>query len=317
MVVKYLTDDLHVPENHIQLLLSTDIKECTVPGNKPVSPCCDFAVELTDEGISKPTRANIIETILSLSTNTDIQHGGNILIYFAGHGTTYKCAQYFGYKYGAAAMLGNVEALCPIDRSPKHTASTKTPDTNGAKSSITSDPQVPDISDREINTILAEISRNKGDHITFILDCCYSAGITRGPKEGVRSISPLPSSSIPDMFGVADETLKHIIGYQSIKYARWRPDMDSHVVLAACNDYEQAREVEGEGDINIKSNGVFTRALISAFKSADLNDKSMTYYKLIADLPLPKNPTQYPVIAGKHKHSRLWFQVQPHFLSAY
>ena len=91
--------------------------------------------------------------------------------------------------------------------------------------------------------------------------------------------------------------------------------MDSHVVLAACKDYEYAREVYGEGDS--KFNGVFTRALIAAFKSADLNDKSMTYYKLIADLPLPKNPTQYPVIAGKHKHSRLWFQVQPHFLSAY
>ncbi len=53
-MTKYLINDLRVPENHIQHLLSTDIKECTVPGNKPVSPYCDFAVELTDEGYLSP-----------------------------------------------------------------------------------------------------------------------------------------------------------------------------------------------------------------------------------------------------------------------
>ncbi|PBK84351.1 hypothetical protein ARMGADRAFT_859809, partial [Armillaria gallica] len=127
-VAKYLTDDLHIPGNHIQLLLGTDSKECT------------------------PTRANIVNAILGLSTNPGIQHGDNIIIYFAGHGTSYECKQYFD-KDGAAAMLGTIEAF---------------------------DPHVPDISDQEINTILAEIAKKKGNHITFILDCCYSASITRG-----------------------------------------------------------------------------------------------------------------------------------------
>ncbi|KAK0215293.1 peptidase C14, caspase domain-containing protein [Armillaria nabsnona] len=289
MVTRYLINDLHVPENHIQLLLSTDTKEYTVPGN------------------NQPTRANIVKAILGLSTNTEIQRGDNIIIYFAGHGTAYKCAEYPQYENdGIAAALGNVDALCPIDRGPEPTTSAKTPDTNvdDVNSSITSDPQVPDICDREINTILTEIARTKGDHITFIVDCCHSSSIGRAPQEGLRLIAPLPSSSIPDMFSAADETLKHIAGYQSISEARWRANMDSHVILAACKEYEHAREVEVEGDS--KFNGVFTKALISALKSADLNDKSMTYYDLIATLP--KNDTQHPVIAGKHMKSRLWFQ---------
>ncbi|KAK0226669.1 hypothetical protein IW262DRAFT_1251969, partial [Armillaria fumosa] len=125
MVVKYLSDDLRVPGDHIQLLLRT----------------------------FKPTRANIVNAILGLSTNPGIQRGDNIIIYFAGHGTKYNCSNHYGDKDGAAAKLGNIEALCPMDRV------------------TVGDPQVPDISDREINVILAEIARNKGHHITFIIDC--------------------------------------------------------------------------------------------------------------------------------------------------
>ncbi|KAK0493114.1 hypothetical protein EDD18DRAFT_1010255, partial [Armillaria luteobubalina] len=97
---------------------------------------------------SKPTHANIVNAILGLSTNSDIQHGDNIIIYFAGHGTRYK-------------------SLCPMDRaSPKST-----------NSANVSEHPVPDISNREINTILTEIACKKGDHIT--LDCCHSASATR------------------------------------------------------------------------------------------------------------------------------------------
>ncbi|KAK0215284.1 peptidase C14, caspase domain-containing protein, partial [Armillaria nabsnona] len=284
MVAEYLIDNLRVPESHIQLLLSTDSKECTVSGN------------------NSPTRATIVKAILGLSTNSEIHRGDNIIIYFAGHGTTYKCAQYDG----TAATLGNVDALCPIDHGPEPTASAKISDTNvdDAKSSISSDPQVPDICDRELNTILSEIARTKGNHITLIVDCCHSSSIGRAPQDGVRLIAPLPSGSIPAMFSAADETLKHIAGYQSISAARWRANMDSHVVLAACKEYQHAREVEVDGES--KFNGVFTQDLISAFKSADLSDESMTYYKLIQGLP--NNGTQHPVIAGKRMKSRLWFQ---------
>ncbi|PBK84347.1 hypothetical protein ARMGADRAFT_1088385 [Armillaria gallica] len=117
-----------------------------------------------------------------------------IIIYFTGHGTTYKCVEHPQYKVGTAAALGNVDALCPVDHGPEPTSRAKTPDTNvdDAKSSISSNPQVPDICDREINAILTEIARTKGDHVTLIVDCCHWASIGRAPQEGVRLIAPLP-----------------------------------------------------------------------------------------------------------------------------
>ncbi|KAK0213453.1 hypothetical protein DFS33DRAFT_1226655, partial [Desarmillaria ectypa] len=108
------------------------------------------------------TRANIIHTLLRISADTRINKGDNIVIYFSGHGSKYLCSDYPHYR-GTIAGKGTIEALCHIDRD--------TLDKNG----IT----IPDISDREINTILSEISRTKGHRITFILDCCHSSSLTR------------------------------------------------------------------------------------------------------------------------------------------
>ncbi|KAK0474345.1 hypothetical protein EDD18DRAFT_1018821, partial [Armillaria luteobubalina] len=89
----------------------------------------------------------------SLSANPRIQHGDNIIIYFSGHGSSYFCSDY--YKTDGIESKGCIEAICPVDRAPGSPF-------HGS---------IPDISDREFNTILAEISRTKGPHITCILDC--------------------------------------------------------------------------------------------------------------------------------------------------
>ncbi|KAK0227236.1 hypothetical protein EDD85DRAFT_890454, partial [Armillaria nabsnona] len=94
-----------------------------------------------------PNRANIIETLTSLIYNTDIKHGDNIIIYFSGHGSSYSCEDYYGHG------VGDIEALCLIDRTDENSSS------------------IPDISDREINIILRQISHAKGHRITLILDC--------------------------------------------------------------------------------------------------------------------------------------------------
>ncbi|PBK82949.1 hypothetical protein ARMGADRAFT_901484, partial [Armillaria gallica] len=107
-----------------------------------------------------PTRANIIASLLRHSTDSRIKEGDNILIHFSGHGSKYFCSDYPPYK-ATSAGTGSIEVLCPIDRDVGHGGT------------------VPDISDREINVILSEISRTKGHRITFILDCCHSSGLTR------------------------------------------------------------------------------------------------------------------------------------------
>ncbi|KAK0217306.1 hypothetical protein IW262DRAFT_1239260, partial [Armillaria fumosa] len=93
-----------------------------------------------------PTRVNIIQMLVGLMNNAEIQNVDNIIIYFAGHGSRYSMAGY------CSNPMDSIEALCPIDRTEE----------NGS--------HIPDISNREINVILQNISRVKGHHITFILD---------------------------------------------------------------------------------------------------------------------------------------------------
>ncbi|PBK84490.1 hypothetical protein ARMGADRAFT_974215, partial [Armillaria gallica] len=123
---EFLTKYLGVPEGHIQCLLT----------------------------VTTPTRKKIIDTLLGLSTSPQIQHGDNIIIYFAGHGSSYDLEDSGPFEADDISAVGFIQALCPVDRTA---------------SGI--DISIHDISDREINTILAEISRVKGNHITLILDC--------------------------------------------------------------------------------------------------------------------------------------------------
>ncbi|PBK84496.1 hypothetical protein ARMGADRAFT_855115, partial [Armillaria gallica] len=97
----------------------------------------------------------IVNTLLSLSTNPQIQRGNNIIVYFAGYGSSYDISDF--YEAGSISAEGSIKVLCPMDCTASAT-----------------DGGIPDISDRELNTILAEISHAKGNHITVILDCCYS-----------------------------------------------------------------------------------------------------------------------------------------------
>ncbi|KAK0504503.1 hypothetical protein EDD18DRAFT_1042392, partial [Armillaria luteobubalina] len=138
----YFCNVLGVPQDHLQLLL----------GPKGHNPRDNNAI---------PSRQNIIGTLLGLITNPDIMQGDNIIIYFSGHGSSYLWKDYYSDDFQSSEnepdvfATGSVEALCPIDRNEHE-------DTGYP---------IPDISDREINIILSEIARVKGNHITLILDC--------------------------------------------------------------------------------------------------------------------------------------------------
>ncbi|KAK0452744.1 uncharacterized protein EV420DRAFT_1558223 [Desarmillaria tabescens] len=269
---KFLTEHLGVPKIRVRRLIGTQAN--TFPDDPSI-----------------PSRVNIIRTLLSVMTNPQIEYGDNIIVYYSGHGSHYSCSEYFQSRdtdsddeESSAAGSGSIEALCPMDRN--------TLDTNGIP--------VPDISDREINTILFQISRIKGHRITLILDCCHSGGMTRDlPEPGVRTVSPL--ASLEEMLLAADETLKHFPNYRSVLAEDWLPDMNSHVVLAACREYEFAKEQRGK----VGFNGIFTQDLVRTLKSGHLGEGS-TYVDLAQSLPRSRHQT--PVVAGKNKYSRLWFQ---------
>ncbi|KAK0440894.1 peptidase C14, caspase domain-containing protein [Desarmillaria tabescens] len=298
---EYITNDLGVPEDHIQCLLSASYQ--------PSSQSDDNDTPLVDNGVhshpgvqsgaisvddsSNPTRTNIVETLLGLSTSPLIQKDDIIIIYFAGHGSIYLCSDYHQLKPNqtvrSISSRGSIEALCPVDRN----SSTN----NGAA--------IPDISDREINIILSEISRNKGHRITFIADCCHSSGVTRDVTTpfNVRRAKPLPPTSIQVMLQAAHARLKELSSYRSVFEGNWNPDKESHVVLAACAEFQHAKEDKGASGWN----GVFTQALINALKSKDLKEQA-TYTDLILALEMPSNIGQTPVVAGMHMNARLWYQ---------
>ncbi len=281
----YLEKDLGVPSGRIQLLRGTKR-----------TPCDDS---------SYPSRQNITDTLCSLIDNPRIKKGDNIVIYFAGHGSSYTCSECSGTGKTRKSIVADVrpgyatrtqghrhvdtfcptEAICPIDRNLV--------DANGSR--------IPDISDRELNTILYEIKRVKGNKITAIFDCCHSSGVTRGERSGARSVLPL-NGTRDLMLRVGMDNLKRISNRTSIMEKRWRPDMSSHVILAACKDYEFAKEIEVQGSYH----GFFTHSLVKALRSGSWT-KELTYDDLVCNLPLGRKQT--PVVAGDLKLERLWYQT--------
>ncbi|KAK0188287.1 caspase domain-containing protein [Armillaria mellea] len=268
LVEKYLKEELGVPQERIHLLLGSQ--------------------HTSSEDLYFPSRTNIVNTLLSLVDNPQIQVGDNIIIYFAGHGAGYFPNEYnFGEPENHHSLRNDsIEAICPIDRD--------TIDNSGLR--------VPDISDREINSIFHQISRSKGHRITFFLDSCHTGAHVRCfPEPGTRTVPTLPCASLRRMLHMADENLSRYPEYKSILDTDWRPDMSSHVIMAACKEYQIARETDGPTGCN----GIFTRALIDALRSGSLSEES-TYIDLICSLPLRGRQT--PVVAGKNKGDRLWFK---------
>ncbi|KAK0455595.1 uncharacterized protein EV420DRAFT_1335924, partial [Desarmillaria tabescens] len=143
LIKRFLTNDLGVPEKRIQCLLG---------------PGYPNSVDTK----STPSRTNIIDTLYSLVNNPEIERGDNIIIYYAGHGSSYCCAKH-DLKSRCDSSCA-IEALCPIDRDCQ--------DSDGN--------WIPDISDRELNSLFMLICCAKGQNITFIADCCHSGGMSRG-----------------------------------------------------------------------------------------------------------------------------------------
>ncbi|SJL17887.1 uncharacterized protein ARMOST_21454 [Armillaria ostoyae] len=271
LMEQYFTGDLGVPQNCVQLLLGS--REHT-----------------SRDDPLYPSRAHIIQALLGIITDPDVEYGDNIIIYFAGHGSCYQCPEFDGDESGEP---GYVEALCPIDRD--------TPDEN--------DKPIPDISDHEFNTILTQIFRVKGHRITVILDCCHSASVSQDlPEPGARVTPETRRATLEDMLLARESYLKRYAGYRSILSKDWYPDMDSHVALAACKEYEFAKEkkVQGKGGV-VEYIGIFTHSLVRVLRSGYLS-KETTY----ADLPsgLDECCHQTPVVSGRQKHARIWYQAQ-------
>ncbi|PBK83786.1 hypothetical protein ARMGADRAFT_1067682 [Armillaria gallica] len=268
LMEQYLTEDLGVPRQRIQLLLGS---------REHISPA----------DMMNPSRTHIIDALLSIIHNPEILYGDNIIIYYSGHGSCYP----FEEEGDDIGYVQHIEALCPIDR-----------DTPGDNSK-----PIPDISDREFNAILTQISRAKGHRVTVILDCCHSGGVSRNlPEPGARTAAPTRLATPQEMLLTGDRNLRHYPGYQSILSKDWYPDMDSHVVVAACKAYQFAKSKKVEGRAGeVGYIGIFTDSLVRVLQSGHWK-KETTYADLVRCFD--KTSHQMPVVAGTHKGARIWYQ---------
>jgi hypothetical protein len=123
----FLTERLHVPDSQIMLLMN--------------------------KGAIRSAILDAIHT--HLATNTKINEGDAIVLFYAGHGSRVIAPP------GWLTTDGKIETICPYDE--------RTRDKNGV--------EIHGIPDRTINTILRHLAAKKGDNIVCVTDllsfhCC-------------------------------------------------------------------------------------------------------------------------------------------------
>jgi pimeloyl-ACP methyl ester carboxylesterase len=129
-----------------------------------------------------------------------------------------------------------------------------------------------ELADKELATLIAEVAQ-KNPHIVLILDCCHSGSGTRDPLQEAEE-RRLPKSeqrrSIGSYLFSADamDNLKSASRSPDDNPTGWSLSRSRHIMLAACRDYETAKEHPTEGG---QKRGVFSRFLIEALSQANGN----------------------------------------------
>ncbi|KAK0235117.1 hypothetical protein EDD85DRAFT_841921 [Armillaria nabsnona] len=192
-----------------------------------------------------PSRANIIEGLHSLRRNPLIQKGDNIIIYFSGHGASYRYSDYFPRQEGGTAHNGAVEAICPADR---------TVDINGH-------PLIPDIK-------RVKISQSSPIVVTQVVSPAACQALSNmGPPETYLQ-SPLLASGLELMLRTGDENLReyYMPGTVSILAENWSPMKASHFAREAQKD---------DGTVN----EIFTEALMILYHGLCCTVSAMTPFQ--------------------------------------
>ncbi|TDL15886.1 hypothetical protein BD410DRAFT_82003 [Rickenella mellea] len=229
------------------------------------------------------TKAAITSAFESLTSHPKINNGDAIIIYFSGHGARAPVpADWDGW----ASNDSKIEMICPVDI--------------GATASTDVNP-ISGIPDRTIGVWLNQLSKEKGDNITLVLDCCHSAGASRDQTEPAfvaRRIINAPPISLCDRKIWSDNAEMVNARGATVATGFAGQNEESHILLAACGRDEIAWE-----DPRTKR-GLFTTALLNALAECEIHDT--TYLSLIQSIQIPSGPGQVPHCYGRHSNRRLF-----------
>ncbi|KAJ6530186.1 caspase domain-containing protein [Mycena capillaripes] len=220
------------------------------------------------------TRADIIANFQThLTKNRNIRAGGDIIIFFfAGHGSRVQAPPAF------ETSSGWVETMCPYDEGTTDTAGN----------------YIHGIPDYTLHWLLQQLAATKGNNLTAVFDSCNSGGMGRKSDEPARFVE----TTVPIPEDLDRELLGSRAGKTSIRMGFRYPFMESHILLAACRDDEQAIEASFA---NVWK-GRFTENLLTLLRGS-LPEKT-TYIDLIQSTKSWSN--QHPLVEGRHK-DRLLF----------
>lgn len=120
------------------------------------------------------------------------------------------------------------------------------------------------LADKELNKLIREVAV-KDPHICVILDCCHSGSGTKDPSpDVVERSAPADQRSRPRetyLVGV-DELAELGTSHRSKRSSTGWDFMGRHVLMAACEDRDTAKEVE----INGKKRGIFSYCLLESLE---------------------------------------------------
>ena len=163
-----------------------------------------------------------------------------VLIYYSGHGTQCIVADSSGRRFSR-------EALLPKDK------------VRGIERRF--------LFDWELNALIARIAA-RTQAVTVVLDCCSSAGVTRGDLDAPDAQDRFFATTDEYQLGPCEAGPGD--GVRGVSVAAGR--VSRCQVVAACRDDERARESTGDGD---RAHGELTRTLVkqlAAVPPADLSE---------------------------------------------
>ncbi|KAJ7215899.1 caspase domain-containing protein [Mycena pura] len=200
------------------------------------------------------TRETILESFRShFLNNPHIPDHGNttMIMFYAGHGSRVETKK--------TVIDKMVEGICPVDEG--------TTDSFGR--------YVHAIPDYILGWLLRELAEKKGSNITVIFDSCHSGGT--GRAFGRARAAASPSAYIPPALdSYLWEDKSDVVPSDDM----WDSSATTHVLLAACEKGETAREIcFNEGAIR----GRFTKSLVEELRKVDL--ENTTYAELLDRLP--------------------------------
>ncbi|MBD0337042.1 MAG: caspase family protein, partial [Cyanobacteria bacterium Co-bin13] len=125
-----------------------------------------------------------------------------------------------------------------------------------------------DLADKELASLIAEVAQ-ANPHIIVILDCCHSGTGTRKTLQSVatRQVPPDMRQRPFDTFLLTADSLSTLAAARSAHPAAAQGlfPKGRHVLLAACREYEEAREFFGGGT----HRGAFSYFLLETLKQAN------------------------------------------------